>query len=266
MEKTSTLITNVFNNGREYLQLKSKSLQLEVYDKVSGLVAGMANGLMIAVLSIFALLFVNVGLGFALSVAFKSHVWGFLALGGIYIVLLGIYMAVRNTVDLKIRDTVVGKLSDDRYSEYDKMMKDRKQLNAELERSETLVKGNAEELKENVEILAEDFKKLKEDIQRFRHLFSFGDQKQEEPKKGMQQEEATTGAKDFKKMAVSTIAELIINRLVMKDVHSIKQLIWPTIAKVLVNAGITADKSTDQHKGESSGFLSSLKDKLAKFL
>jgi hypothetical protein len=160
MEKTSTLITNVFNNGREYLQLKSQSLQLEVYDKVSGLVAGVVNGAVIAILSVLALLFLNIGLGFALSVAFKSHVWGFLSLGGIYILFLGIFLASRKSVDLKVKNAIVAKLSDDRYSEYEKLMSDRLQLKAELQRSETLVKGNAEELKENLEILAEDFKRL----------------------------------------------------------------------------------------------------------
>jgi hypothetical protein len=264
MEKTSTLISNVFNNGKEYLHLKSRAVQLEVYDKVSGLVASAVNGTIIAVFSLFAILFLNIGLGFALSEAFNSHVWGFLSLGAIYLVLLGVFMGVRKPVDLKIKNTIVTNLSDERYTSYETLRSDRKQLKAELERSETLVKGNAEELKENLEIVAEDFKRLKEDIQRFRHIFSFGDQSESTSKQNGAPQESKSG--DFKKLALTTVAEMLINRVVMKDVHSIKQLIWPTIAKVLVNTGLSKEKNTEEHKGEAGGFLKSLRDRLARFL
>ena len=161
MEKTSTLMTNVFNNGKEYLQLKSKSVQLDVYDRVSRLIAAMASGAIVALLSVFALLFLNIGLGFALSIAFRSHVWGFLCLGGLYLVLLGVFVAIRKPVDVKLKNALVSKLSENKYTEYDQVTRERKHLKAELERSENLVKGHARKLQENLEIMAEDFRKLK---------------------------------------------------------------------------------------------------------
>jgi hypothetical protein len=264
MEKSSTLITNVFNNGKEYLQLKSKSLQLEVYNKVSGLFALMVSGAIVASLSVLALLFVNIGIGFALSIAFRSHVWGFLSLGGIYVVLLGIFIAVRKPIDTKLKNAVVLKLSENKYTEYEQVTRERIHLKAELERSENLVKGNAKQLQENLEIMAEDLRKLKEEVQRFRSLFSFGEQKPEEPQGG--KAAGSSPVQELKKMALTKVAELIINRLVVKDVNSIKQLIWPTLAKVLVSAGLSNEKNTDEQKGESTGFLKSLISKLSKFL
>lgn len=264
MEKTSTLMTNVFNNGKEYLQLKSKSVQLDVYDRVSGLIAAMASGAIVALLSVFALLFLNIGLGFALSIAFRSHVWGFLCLGGLYLVLLGVFVAIRKPVDVKLKNALVSKLSENKYTEYDQVTRERKHLKAELERSENLVKGHARKLQENLEIMAEDFRKLKADVQRFRSLFSFGEQKPEEPKGG--KAAGSSPVQELKKMALSKVAEIIINRLVVKDVNSIKQLIWPTLAKVLVSAGISNEKNTDEQTGESTGFLKSLISKLSKFI
>ena len=35
MEKTSTLVNNIFSNTKEYLNLKTKSLKLEAYEKTA---------------------------------------------------------------------------------------------------------------------------------------------------------------------------------------------------------------------------------------
>lgn len=264
MEKSSNLMSNFFNNGKEYLQLKSKSVQLDVYDRVTCLIAAMASGAIVALLSVLALLFINIGLGFALSIAFGSHVWGFLCLGGLYLVLLGIFMAIRKPLDLKLKNAVVSKLSENKYTEYGQVTKERNHLKTELGLSENMVKGNARKLQENLEIMAEDFRKIKEDVQRFRSLFSFGEQKPEEPKDG--KAAGSSPVQELKKMALTKVAELIINRLVVKDVNSIKQRIWPTLAQVLVSAGISTEKNTDEKTGESMGFLKSLISKLLKFI
>ena len=174
------------------------------------------------------------------------------------------FIVVRKQIDTKLKNAVVLKLSENKYTEYEQVTRERIHLKAELERSENLVKGNAKQLQENLEIMAEDLRKLKEDVQRFRSLFSFGEQKPEEPQGG--KAAGSSPVQELKKMALTKVAELIINRLVVKDVNSIKQLIWPTLAKVLVSAGFSNEKNTDEQKGESTGFLKSLISKLSKFL
>lgn len=266
MEKSSTLISNVFSNGREYIHLKGKSLQLEAYDKLSSLVAVITNGLIISVLSIVALLFINIGFGFGLSVLFDSYVWGFLALGGIYLIAAVIFILARKTIQLKVQTKLIAQLSDQQYADYEAFKKDRKQIKAELDRSETLIKGNADELKENLEILAEDFKRLKADVHNFRHLFSFEHEGEEASRSEKKSGEKDSKKEEFRKLAFSGIAELLINKFVMRDVSSLKKLIWPTLAKVIINKGLSPEANKDTKKGENTGFMTALKNRLADFI
>jgi hypothetical protein len=270
MEKTSTLVNNVYTNAKEYIHLKTRSIKLEVYDKASASAASAVNGAVIAVLGLCAFLFLNVGLAYALSDAFNSTKWGFLALGGIYVVLIGIFLAVKGSVDKKIKNSIVTKMSKNAMTDYDMMVKEKDSVNAQLERAETLVKGNIEELKDNVDVLVEDFKKLKEDVQRFKHLFGHHDTPAgSNAQASYQQPQDIHHEKNgtLQKLAISTIVELIINRFVVKDVTSIKKAILPILAKVLVTTKImNKPDGTTSSNGEGSGFIGTLKSKLAKFL
>src|SRR3954470_20345503 len=107
MEKTSTLVNNVYTNAKEYIHLKTRSVKLETYDKVAGAVSGAVNGAVIAVLGLCAFLFLNVGIAYALSDAFESTKLGFLTLGGIYLVLMGIFFAMKAGISKKIKNSVV---------------------------------------------------------------------------------------------------------------------------------------------------------------
>jgi hypothetical protein len=270
MEKTSTLVNNVYSNAKEYLHLKTRSVKLEAYDKVSGAAASTVNGAVLAVLGLCAFLFLNVGIAYALSDAFNSTKLGFLTLGGIYVVLMGIFMAVKGSVDRKIKNSIVAKMSNNAHTEYEVMLKEKDSVNAQLERAEVLVKGNIEELKDNVDVLVEDFKKLKQDVQRFKHLFGAHDETGATAHPHYEQPENIHHEKSngtISKLAINTIVELIINRFVLKDVNSIKKAILPILAKAFINTKMThAAEKEPGAPSESGGLLNTLKTKLAKFL
>src|SRR5688572_24464153 len=98
MEKTSTLVNNIYANAKEYIALKTRSVKLEAYDKAAGAVAGAVNGAVLGVLGLCAFLFLNVGVAYWLSEVFESTKLGFLALGGFYVLLIGIYFAAKKSV------------------------------------------------------------------------------------------------------------------------------------------------------------------------
>jgi hypothetical protein len=266
MEKTSTLVNNIYANAREYISLKTRSVKFEVYDKAAGAVSGAVNGAIIAVLGLCAFMFLNVGVAYWLSEIFGSTKLGFLSLGGLYAVLLAVFFAFKGKISATVKNSVVAKVSKDQMNDYRLMIKEKDLVNAQLERAETVVKGNIEELKDNIDTLVEDFKKIKEDVQKFRNLFGHSDHNGEghEADHSRQQPNQKSSGGMLPKLAVSTIVELIINRFVLKDVHSLKKVILPIIAKAFINAKIMKP-SDGTSPPKTGGILDSLKSKLARF-
>jgi len=269
MEKTSTLVNNIYTNAKEYIGLKTRSLKLEAYDKAAGAAAGAVNGAILAVLGLCAFLFLNVGVAYWLSEVFNSTKLGFLTLGGIYVVLIGIFLAVKKSIDTSIKNTIVKKMSSDAVTDYEGMIKEKITVNAQLERAETVVKGNIEELKDNIDTLVQDFKKLKEDVQRFRHLFGHHDHdgsqengEQEHSQNGHQNNHMGSGF--VPKLAMSTIIEFLINKFVLKNTMGIKKALIPILAKAFFTSKMM--KSDGAPPKEGDGFLAGLKSKLSKFL
>lgn len=268
MEKTSTLVHNIFTNAKEYISLKTRAVKLDVYDKAASSVSGAVNGAIMAVLGLCAFIFLNVGVAYWLSEVFESTKLGFLTLGGIYVVLLGIFFALKNKIATSVKNSIVVKMSKETITDYEVMMKEKHTVDAQLERAETVVKGNIEELKDNIDTLVEDFKRLKEDVQRFRNIFGHHDNDHHVQKSNFASQDhhhAKSGGGLFPKVAMSTILELLINKFVLKDVISLKKTILPIVAK----AFITNKMGQNNGNGSTSqphGIIETLKAKLSKFL
>jgi len=103
MEKTSTLVNSIFSNAKEYVNLKTKSLKLEAYEKTADAVAGSVNGGVLFVVGLCAFIFLNVGVAYWLSEVFMSTKLGFLTLGAFYVVVMGVYLGVKNQVGMSIK-------------------------------------------------------------------------------------------------------------------------------------------------------------------
>lgn len=251
MEKTSTLVNNIYSNGKEFISLKTREIKLEVYDKVSGAAAGAVNGAVLGVLGLCAFIFLNVGVAYWLSEVFESTKLGFLSLGGIYVLLIGIFFALRNSISKSIKNSIVVKMSDNAVSDYDTLIKEKNTISAQLERAETVVKGNMEELKDNIEILVQDVKRLKEDIQRFRNIFGHHDTDEKENEQMQHQQQnghaaSGKGAGMLPKVAFSALLELLINKFVLKDLVPVKKSILPTLAKALISSKVMNGNGSSQ--------------------
>jgi hypothetical protein len=162
-------------------------------------------------------------------------------------------------------------MSKETVTDYEVMIKEKNTVNAQLERAETVVKGNIEELKDNIDILVEDFKRLKEDVQRFKHLFGAHDDHHHTKETAKQHNHTgangshTGNGSMFPKLAMSTVIELLINRFVLKDVSSLKKVILPILAKAFITTKVMNNDGTAKSNG-TGGFLDTLKSKLSKFL
>lgn len=154
MEKTSEIVHDLYTNTREYINLQSKSVKLEVYERITNVIASGISSGFIALFGLFSFLFINFGFAFYLSEVFHSTVYGFLTVGAVYFVVLGLYLLLRNKIAKnKLKDTILLKVSKTMH-DYDAMLKEQNVVHAQVAASEERLKSNLEDLKQK----ADDFK------------------------------------------------------------------------------------------------------------
>lgn len=83
----SSFTTGLVRNVGEYVEVQKHYLQLTATERISVMLAGTVNGLVLAVCMGTLLLFVNVALAFHLGDQMGSRALGFLLVGSIYLVL-----------------------------------------------------------------------------------------------------------------------------------------------------------------------------------
>jgi uncharacterized membrane protein len=249
-------VHRIFSTAKEYLNIKSKSLRLEFYEKSALASSGAINAGVLVAIGLFAFLFLNVGLGFWLSEVLHSFKLGFFAMGGFYVVVLGIYLMIKNSITAKIKNSTVIKLSKGEMRSYQEMVKEKEMIELEVTLAEKAIKENIEEAKENLDVLIEDLKQLKRDYQQLKSNF-VGGEKTHTDKNG---EEATerVGPK-IPRIAITSVLDLVLNKLVLRNTG----LIAKTLLPVAVNALVTSKVFKE---GKKTSLLENLKLKFAKFL
>jgi hypothetical protein len=265
MEKTSTLVNTIFSNTKEYVNLKTKSLKLEAYEKTADAVAGSVNGAVLFVIGLCAFLFLNVGVAYWLSEVFMSTKLGFLVLGGFYIVVMCIYLAVKKQIGMSVKNKIVQKMSKDALHSYELALKEKESVNNQLAHAETLVKENIEELKDNLNILVEDVKRLKRDVGRFKDIFNFhGHEDGQEHHNGNGAEEKTNGqanrvGRKIPRILLNGAMNFLMSRFFLKNAGGIIKTVVPIVANTMVNSKLFKEKP-------KTSFLENLKLTLSKFL
>jgi hypothetical protein len=242
MEKTSVLVNNIFTNTSHYIQLQTRSLKLELYERVTNIISTGIGAAFIGLFVIFSFLFLNIGLAFWVSELFKSFKLGFLTVGLFYFVVLGVYLLLRNRVAKnKVKNAVLLKVSKT-LNDYDQMLKDQEVLHNEVEQSEKVLKENMEELKNNIKTLQDDFKKLKG------NFVSHTDE-----------ETNTTVGPKIPRIAITSILDLVLQKVVFRNTGLVAKTVLPIIA----NAFITSKVFKENKK---TSLIQNLKLKFSKFL
>jgi hypothetical protein len=241
MEKTSTLVNDLYSETKDYIHLQTRSLKLEVYERITNVIANGISASLILLFGLFSFFFINVGLAFWLSELFQSYKLGFLAVGGFYALTLGIYLALRHKIAKnKVKNIVLLNVSKS-HNDYDLLLKEQAMIHALVDEKEKQIKAGFEELKENLETLKEDFHKVKsyfvsEDKENGEHV----------------------GPK-IPRIAITSLIDLLLKKVVLRKAGLVKRLIFPVLANALVT-------STVFKENKKTSLVENLRLKFAKFL
>lgn len=220
MEKTSTLANNIYSGTTDYLQLQAKSLKLEVYERITNVIASGISASLILLFGVFAFLFINFGLAFWLSQTFQSNTLGFFAVGGFYLLVLGLYLVFRNKIaGNKVKNAILLQVSKS-HNDYDLLLKEQEVIHAQVDEKEKQIKEDFDALKDNLETLKEDFRKLKS------HFVS--DEKEGEEHVGPK----------IPRIAITSLIDLVMSKVVLRNAGMVKKLLLPILANTLVTSAV----------------------------
>src|SRR5690606_17044514 len=88
MEEKKFSINGVFQKSKEYIDTRFKLFKLKLVERSSRLIASLIVDVVKTVFAIFVIFFLSLALGFYLSELLGSSSLGFLATGGIFVVLI----------------------------------------------------------------------------------------------------------------------------------------------------------------------------------
>ncbi len=240
MEKTSTLVNSIYSGATDYLHLQTRSARLELYERITNVIASGISASFIVLFGVFALLFINAGLAFWLSEVFASYKLGFLTVGGFYTVVLAAYLMLRDKIARnKVKDAVLLKVSKT-HSDYALLLKEQEEVHAQVAVKEKQIRESFEELRENIETLKEDFNKLKS------HFVSEGEG------------EEKVGPR-IPRIAITGLMDLVLQKFVLRHAGLIKKTLVPLLANTLVTSAVFKEN-------KKTSFLENLKLKFSKFL
>jgi hypothetical protein len=106
-EKKDNFFSETKKLLENYVHDRILLLKLEWTKKAANASAGIANGLMLAVFGLFALIFFSVTLGFVFSELTGSFIWGFAIVTGIYVLLLVLLIANKKWITRKVSGAVI---------------------------------------------------------------------------------------------------------------------------------------------------------------
>lgn len=241
MEKTSTLINNIYSGTTDYIRLQTRSAKLEIYERVTNLIESGISASVILLLGLFSFLFLNFGVALWLGDLMGSNRYGFFAVGGFYVVVLGLYVLLKDQVGKnKVRNMVLLKVSKT-HKDYDLLLKEQTLVHSQVQTTEKMILDNIHELKENIDTLKEDFTRLKEQFVT-----------------GGGEGEDHVGPK-IPRVAITSLVDVVLQKVVLKNSGLLKRVFLPIIANTLLTS-----KAFNESKKTS--LLENLKLKFSKFL
>jgi len=241
MEKTSVLVNKISNDTQDYIKLQALSIKLEIYERVTNLITSGINAGIITIFGLLCALFINVGIAFWLSEVTGSYKFGFLLVGGLYFLILGLYILLKDKSTKEVKNSILLQVSKT-HDDFEILLKEQETVSIKVEKAEQLIKESAEELKANLQTIKDDFKKLKSNFV------------SEEKEIG----EEKIGA-PLPRLALTSIVDLLLNKVVLKNSGLLKKAILPIVTKALLTSTVFKENKT-------TSFIENLKLKLPKIL
>jgi len=99
MEEKKFSINGVFQKSKEYIDTRFKLFKLKLVERSSRLIASLIVDVVKTVFAIFVIFFLSLALGFYLSELLGSSSLGFLATGGIFVVLIVLISAFESRLE-----------------------------------------------------------------------------------------------------------------------------------------------------------------------
>jgi hypothetical protein len=231
MEKTGDIVQDLYTNTREYINLQSKSVKLEVYERITNLISSGISAGFIALFGLFSFLFINFGLAYFLSDVFQSRTYGFFTVGGFYFVVLGLYLLLRNKIAKnKLKNTILLKVSKT-MDDYDEMLKEQDMVHAQVAASEERLKISMDELKQKVADIKGNF---------------------------VPDENAHKGPK-VPRILMTSALDFILKKFVLKNSGFLVKQIVPVVANTLLTSKVF-------NEDKKVSIIENLKLKLSRFL
>jgi fatty acid desaturase len=98
MEETFVKVEEITDSLKEYVEVRVEEIRLKVAEKSSGLIANLMARIMVFIGLCLAVLFASVALAISLGNWWGSLGLGFLAVGGLYLVLAWVIWSLRESL------------------------------------------------------------------------------------------------------------------------------------------------------------------------
>ncbi len=93
---------------KKYVDNRVQLIKLELISTLANVVATLVNSFLILIVAIFILLMFSLSLAFWLSELFNSNTIGFAIIGGVYVLILIVYLLFsKSAIDTKVKDGIV---------------------------------------------------------------------------------------------------------------------------------------------------------------
>ena len=99
MEERKFSLSGIFQKSKEYIDTRFKLARLKFVERSSRLIASLVIDGVKGILAVFVVFYLSLALGFYLSEVLGSSALGFLATGGIFVILILIVSAFENPLE-----------------------------------------------------------------------------------------------------------------------------------------------------------------------
>lgn len=103
-------LKELFRKSRAYLDTRLRILKLKSAERVSALVAPIVGAAVKVVLGLFMVFFLSLALGYYLGEVFGRTSLGFLAVGALYLLLLGLAVVLRIPIERLLTDLSIRRI------------------------------------------------------------------------------------------------------------------------------------------------------------